>query len=179
MNKIKILLSVFAMTLIFTMQGIAQTANNQDDITASATVLEAIQVTGTTNLSFGDVLPGVNKSAEDAGAEAGLFTITGNAGSSIDIEFTSAPGSSLAGTGGAEGQNLTIEYAISHADESEAAEPSAWEAPYSQLTVDLHSSEGEYFVFVGGEVEPVNDQAAGTYEETITLQVVYTDIYGD
>ena len=63
----------------------AQSAN----ITATATVFQAITVTGAGPLAFGNVFPGVAKTVSAAaGATSGRFDLTGQASTAVQLTFT-------------------------------------------------------------------------------------------
>lgn len=80
----KLSLAVLALALVGTSVAQAQSAN----ITATATVLTPLTLTGTANLAFGNVFPGINKTVAAADATSGRFTIAGNPGSQVSMTFT-------------------------------------------------------------------------------------------
>ena len=62
----------------------AQSAN----ITATATVLQAIIVTGARTLDFDTVFPGVAKSIGVAAATSGRYDLTGSNRANVNVSFT-------------------------------------------------------------------------------------------
>ena len=76
-----------ALTAVTLSLGTASLHAQSASIQATATVLSAITVTGT-NLAFGNVTPGVNKTVAITDAGAGLFTVTKAAATSVALTFT-------------------------------------------------------------------------------------------
>ena len=62
----------------------AQSAN----ITATATVFQAMTVTGARTLDFGSVFPGVAKAIAVAAATSGRFDLTGQNSANVNVSFT-------------------------------------------------------------------------------------------
>lgn len=147
----------------------AQTAN----ITASATVLAPLTVTGVNNLDFGTVYPGVNASVAPTAATAGSFTLTGVAGAQITVTFTLPTNLQDAAL-----DNLPISFATTDATANQANSQAAATAfdPNSVLTTNLDATTGSYYVWIGGTVSPTGSQPAGTYTGTITLTAAYTGL---
>jgi len=166
-------LFVFVVLSFVLLMGGVAFAQPEASITATATVLSPLSISGDQNLNFGDVLPGVNSSvdkATDAGTNAGKFSISGNASSEINLEFTSLP-SAL--TNGA--NSLTISFSSTdagHTTNSDGSSQTAFD-PSASTTATL-STGGNLYVFLGGTVQPTHTQTAGTYTGTVTLQIYYT-----
>src|SRR5215475_13627112 len=76
-----------AVTAVTLSLGAASLQAQSATIQATATVLSAITVTGT-NLAFGNVTPGVNKTIAITDAGAGVFAVTKAAASSVALTFT-------------------------------------------------------------------------------------------
>jgi hypothetical protein len=136
-------------------------------IQATATVLTAITVTGTSPLAFGNVTPGVNKTIAITDGTAGLFTVAKQAATSVALTFT-LPANLTSGantmpigswTGG---WNNTA---------NNAAGATSFTPSASATTVP--SGGASLWVFVGGTVAPGAAQAAGAYTGTVTMQVAY------
>lgn len=141
----------------------AQSAN----INATATVLQAMTVTGALPLDFGTVFPGVAKSVGVAAATAGRFDLTGQSSANVNLTFT-LPTNLTTGVNTLPiGTWTGCTNAINTAAGCTAFTPSA--AP----TASAFSGAGALFVFVGGTVTPGAAQAAGTYTGTVTLTAAY------
>lgn len=141
----------------------AQSAN----INATATVFQAMTVTGARDLDFGNVFPGVAKAVGVAAATSGRFDLTGQASANVDLTFTLptdlASGANLlpigSWTGCTNGTNTTVGCA--------GFTPSA--AP----TSTAFSGAGALFVWVGGTVTPAANQPAGSYTGVVTMTAAY------
>jgi hypothetical protein len=150
----------------------AQSAN----INATANVLQPLTVTGTNNLAFGNVYPGVNKSiAYSDATNAGKFSVTGYGGAQVSVGFTlpttlNGPSSSTLPIDSWTGYYNTTNSATSGGS---TFTPSA-----SVVTTNLSGSggTGSLFVFVGARVSPTGTQTAGAYTNTVTMTVAYTGL---
>ena len=144
-----------------------QAQTNNASITATASVQTPINVVGAQQLNFGNVFPGVNKSiaATDL-TNAGRFDVTGQASSPVTISFT------LPATLGSAGNTMPIvSYTGVQALLATQAGGVAF-SPAAGATPTL-SGTGALFVWVGAQVQPATNQAAGVYTGSITMTVVY------
>jgi len=118
-------------------------------------------------LSFGNVFPGVNKTiaATDL-ANGGRFDITGQASTPVTLSFT------LPATLSSAGNTMPIvSFTGNHALLVTQAGGVAF-APSAGATTSL-SGTGAMFVWVGAQVQPATNQAAGVYTGSIVMTVVY------
>ena len=156
-------------SLLSVAAGYAQSASAQSANTnVSASVLQAIVVTGTQNLSFGNVFPGVAKTVPaTAGGNNGRFQVTGQANANITLTFTLptnlVSGTNLLPVGSWTGRHNTTAVAGSGTSF----------APSSSGTNTVFSGTGQRFIFIGGTVSPAVNQAAGFYSALATLTVTY------
>lgn len=146
---------------------VAQAQTNNASITATATVLTPINVSGFQALNFGNVFPGVNKAiaASDL-ANAGRFDITGQNGATVNMSFTLPATLSSAGNTMPIGTFTGIHALVSTQAGGVSFTPSAG-------ATTVLSGGGLLFVWIGGQVQPATNQAAGVYTGTILLTVVY------
>ncbi len=161
-------IAVMCSCLLFT----ATARSVSDDISATADVQTPLTVTGSADLVFGTVFPGVNKPVAYTDAvNAGQWDITGEAAAEVTLEFTALPATLASG-----GNTLPITYAATDAGHCTTDDPGSATSfnPAVGATTDLHAATGALFVWIGGTVEPPEDQAAGAYTGTITLNVSYT-----
>jgi spore coat protein U-like protein len=144
-----------------------QAQTNNASITATATVQSPINVVGAQQLSFGNVFPGVNKTvaATDL-ANAGRFDVTGQASTPVTLSFT-LPATLSAGAN----TMPIVSYTGVHAQNSAQTSGTAF-TPASGASPTLNGS-GALWVWVGAQVQPATNQAAGVYTGSITLTVVY------
>ncbi len=161
----KLSLAVLALALVGTSVAQAQSAN----ITATATVLTPLTLTGTANLAFGNVFPGINKTVAAADATSGRFTIAGNPGSQVSMTFTLP--TNLTGPGTLAIATWTGEHNNTNTTGGTGFTPSA-----AATRATLAATPGNRFLFIGATVQPTVAQAAGAYSGTITLNVVYTGL---
>jgi hypothetical protein len=154
-----------AVTAVTLSLGAASLQAQSATIQATATVLSAITVTGT-NLAFGNVTPGVNKTIAITDAGAGVFAVTKAAASSVALTFTlptvlNGPSASTMPIGTWTGGWNTSNSAAG----ATAFTPSA--------TATNVGSTGNIWVFVGGTVSPAGAQTAGAYTANVSMQVAY------
>jgi hypothetical protein len=141
----------------------AQTAN----ITATATVLQAITVTGARTLDFGTVFPGVAKAIAVAAGTSGRFDLTGSNSANVNVSFT-LPGNLTSGA-----NTLPIgSWTGCYFGTNTVASCTAF-VPSAALTATAFSATGTLFVWVGGTVTPAANQTAGVYNGTVTLNAAY------
>ena len=160
----KLSLAVAALVLTGTA---LQSQTNNASITATASVQTPINVVGAQQLSFGNVFPGVNKTiaATDL-ANGGRFDITGQASTPVTLSFT------LPATLSSAGNTMPIvSFTGNHALLVTQAGGVAF-APSAGATTSL-SGTGAMFVWVGAQVQPATNQAAGVYTGSIVMTVVY------
>jgi hypothetical protein len=144
-----------------------QAQTNNASITATASVQTPINVLGAQQLSFGNVFPGVNKTiaATDL-PNAGRFDVTGQASTPVTLSFT------LPATLGSAGNTMPIvSYTGVHA-QNNAQTGGIGFTPASGASPSLNAS-GQLWVWIGAQVQPATNQAAGVYTGSITMTVVY------
>ena len=161
----KLSLALLALTLVGTSVAQAQSAN----ITATATVLTPLTLTGTANLAFGNVFPGIAKTVAVTDATSGRFTIAGNPGSQVSMTF--ALPTDLTGPGTLPIGTRTGDHHHPNPPGGTLFTPSA-----AATLATLDAATGNRFLFIGATVSPTVAQAAGAYTGTVTLNVVYTGL---
>ncbi|HXM38485.1 MAG TPA: DUF4402 domain-containing protein [Gemmatimonadales bacterium] len=146
---------------------VAQAQTNTGSIQATASVQTPINVVGAQNLAFGNVFPGVNKTiaATDL-TNAGRFDVAGQASTPVTLSFT------LPATLSSGGNTMPItSFTGIHALLVSQAGGVAF-APSASSTTSL-SGTGQLYVWIGAQVQPATNQAAGAYSGSITLTVIY------
>lgn len=164
MRTAKLTLVVTALVLTSTA---LQAQTNNASITATASVQTPINVVGAQALDFGNVFPGVNKTiaATDL-TNGGRFDVTGQASTPVTLSFTlPATLSSGANT------MPIVSYTGVHAQNAAQTGGVAF-APAAGANPTL-SAGGALFVWVGAQVQPATNQAAGVYTGSISMTVVY------
>ena len=159
------------LALILAIGGLAQAQPNNATINANATVLQPVTVVAQSDLDFGNVFPGVNKSVTLTDAGAGGWYVTGVTGAEVDLSLT-VPLNLDSG-----GNNLPIVFGAADAGYNTANDPSSATGfdPGVGATTNLSGAAlGDLWVWIGGQVQPATNQPAGFYTGTITLTVDYT-----
>jgi len=141
----------------------AQSAN----INATATVFQAMTVTGARDLDFGSVFPGVAKTIGVAAATSGRFDLTGQASGNVNLTFT-LPANLTAGA-----NNLPIGTWTGCTNATNTTTGCTSFTPSGSASPSAFSGAGALFVWVGGTVTPGGAQPAGTYTGTVTLTAAY------
>jgi len=136
-------------------------------IQALATVYTPITVAGNRNLDFGNVFPGVAKTIAIAAPTSGQFQLGGQASGNVNLTFT-LPTNLTSGA-----NNLPIgTWTGCHAATNNTTGCTTF-TPSGSATASAFSGTGALFVWVGGTVTPAANQAAGTYNGTVTLTAAY------
>lgn len=142
----------------------AQTSAN---IQATATVLSALTVTGATNLQFGNVTPGVNKTIAIADAGAGRFDVVKAANQGVTLSFT-LPTDLSDGT-----NNLPIGSWTGGWNTSATPAGATTFTPSAGGTNTAATAGTTLSVYVGATVSPAGGQPAGAYSGTVTMSAIY------
>jgi hypothetical protein len=154
----------------------AQSSDNAD-ITASATVLSSISVTGDQNIDFTNILPGVDASLAIDGSgntstagvggtpNFGQFTLSGAADASVELELTGSLTELSDGTNTLPATFGTSNYVYI----ADAATGSGNADLTANHTVVFDATGTAITVQLGGLLQPANNQADGTYTGTLTL----------
>lgn len=158
--------SLALVALVGGLAPLAMAQSNSGSITATAVVQQPISVIGAVNLSFGNVFPGVPATVALTDAGAGRFDVAGQASAPVTMSFTALPGNLTFGA-----NNMPVVFTAGFNTTNAAAGATPF-TPGSGAATSL-SGTGALFVFMGGTVTPAVNQAAGTYNGTITLQVTY------
>jgi hypothetical protein len=171
MKTFKILFAViFAIT--FVSSSFAQTS---DEINANATVLQSATVTGEKDLEFGDVTIGEAKEILASDADAGHFTLMTNTSSSISFTL---PENLEATIGGVlrllpvsfANNNYGLVIGLNNAGEEVTQNFN----PTSDYNLTGSFDHANVFdIYLGGEVTPAANQAAGDYTAEVTMTVTY------
>ena len=145
---------------------------------ATATVQTPLTVTATAALAFGTIFQGVPTSVTEDNASAGIFTITGQAGSGISL-FLQMPDYMSTASGD---DRMVILFSTTDCaiDTTANADPttfgSGWQNqnPYNLPSgVIIGTGSTQTALFIGGSVNPTVDQTAGAYTADIILTVAY------
>lgn len=173
-----------AALFLFTVLPPAATAQDVGAGIATANVLAALAVTATHDLDFGDVLQGVQKTADKTvDAEAGIFQIVGAAGREISMYLTLPD--YLWNTNPGFEDRMTIAFPADAADiDTTAAGTPAVHGlgaiidlnPHGLPDTPIGAADNTLQLYLGGNVYPTVDQRSGTYLADIILTVSYTGL---
>jgi hypothetical protein len=147
----------------------ANTAQAQNSANASvtATVQQPLTVSKSNDLAFGSVFPGLNKTVGVTDAGAAAFSVSGQAGGSVNLTF-SAPTTIASG-----GNTMPVASWTGRWNTTNSAAAGTDFTPSASATSATLSGSGAIYVFVGATAQPAAAQTAGTYSGTLTLTVVY------
>lgn len=155
--------AVVAATVVAASNASAQSAN----INVTANVFQAITVTAGTNLAFGNVFPGINKTVATADAGAGRWDATGQASQNVNMTFT-LPTDLTNG-----GNNLAVGTWTGCRDGDNTVAGCTAFTPSGSATAAVFGAGGVLTVWIGATVAPTAAQAAGAYTATATLTLAY------
>ena len=139
-----------------------------DDIDATATVLQALTVTGDASLAFGNIAPSQVKTVAAGAAAGGHFSISGAPGSSVSFRFNALPanlqiaGLALSAWTGLHRNTNTAAGATGFTPTAGAAQ-----------SVTLEPTTVSYFVWIGATLTAAGVVAPGNYVQPIVLEVFY------
>ena len=139
-------------------------------VTATATVVTPLVVTGTAGLAFGNVFQGVNKTVLFSDATSGRFSITGFGASQVAMTFT-LPATLASGANTLPIDSYDIRYNATNATAGATLMVVTSGTPVNQNLVA-----GSLFLFVGGRVLPAVGQIQGAYSGNIVLAAAYTGL---
>jgi Domain of unknown function (DUF4402) len=156
-----------ALAAIFSLAASAAQAQSAN-ISATATVLTAMTVTGASPLAFGNVFPGVASTVAATNApNSGRFDLTGSNSANVNLTFT-LPTNLTSGA-----NNLPIGTWTGCRNATNTTAGCTAFTPSASATAAAFSAAGALYVFVGGTVSPAANQAAGAYTGTVTLTAAY------
>ena len=122
------------------------------------------------DLTFADVLPGVDNTIIYTEATAAQWMVVGQSGREVDLTFSVLP-IDLPGTG----DQLPICFGATNAafhNKNKVGDATPFD-PNQGLTINL-PSQGQLYIWLGGTVKPKGAQNPGQYQGTITLDATYT-----
>lgn len=148
----------------------APAAAQTGSIQATADVLTPLSVSGTQNLAFGDVFPGLSKSVGYAAATSGRFSVAGQANAQVSLSFD------LPATLASGANTLPIgNWLATYSTDGTATAANEFVPSAAGQTASL-SGTGQLFVFLGSTVTAASTQAAGSYAAAVDMTVVYTGL---
>lgn len=163
----RILTKVSAVVVAFLSLNAAGASAQSANINATATVFQAITVTGARDLAFGNVFPGVAKTVVVSDATSGRFDLTGQSSGNVNVSFT-LPTNLTSGA-----NNLPIGTWTGCTNATNTTTGCTSFTPSAGATASAFSGAGALFVWVGGTVSPAANQAAGAYTGIVTLTAAY------
>lgn len=163
----RILTKVSAVVVAFMSLNAAAASAQSANINATATVFQAITVTGARDLDFGNVFPGVAKTVVVSDATSGRFDLTGQSSGNVNVSFT-LPANLTSGA-----NNMPIGTWTGCTNGTNTTTGCTSFTPSAGATASAFSGAGALFVWVGGTVSPAANQAAGAYTGVVTLTAAY------
>ena len=172
------MLAYFARILVFMAVALMlagkSVAQEQAAIQALATVVSSLSITGTNNLQFGAVTPGVTKSVDKATIGfAGECLVTGESSAELTIDFSLPDTLRTADSLGA----MRIDFSATDASYSDGtgsqSTPTGSVNPNGPIVRRIGGG-GTMTFWIGGTVYPRVSQTGGDYSAEILLTVAYT-----
>jgi hypothetical protein len=178
-KQVRRLATVFVVAAMFLAGAAMVQAQDVANGSATATLLQALTVTATNALAFGNVYQGVAKVVGNGEATAGVFTIAGAADAQISV-YMQLPEYLQGGTGN---DRMVISFTTTDAtvDSTANVDPTTpgaggWDNtnPHAFPATTRLGGGGGAAIFLGGKVIPSVNQTAGAYVADIVLTVSYT-----
>jgi len=141
-------------------------AQNNASINVTASVQQPITVTAGNALAFGNVFPGKAATVAVASANAGTFTVAGQATTPVSMTFV-LPTNLTSGA-----NNLPIGTWTGNWNTSNAPTGTSF-TPAATASAATLSATGQLYVFIGATVTPAVAQVAGSYTGTVSMTVTY------
>jgi uncharacterized protein DUF4402 len=160
-------LRLAVVTLASLCSAAAAQAQNNASATVTATVQQPITVTKNNDLSFGSVLPGIDKSIAVTAGGAAKFTVAGQASTPVNLTFT------IPATITSSGNNLALANWTGHYATTDVTSGGTTFTPSASATSATLSGSGALYVYVGATAQPTSSQPAGSYTGSMTMTVVY------
>jgi Domain of unknown function (DUF4402) len=156
-----------ALTAVTLSLGVASANAQSSNINATATVLTAITITPT-NLAFGNVTPGVNKTIAITDAGTGKWAVVKAAASSVSLAFTLP--ATLAGPAAS---TMPIGTWTGGYNNTADVPGSATTFTPSPTPTVVPTGGANLWVYVGATVSPGAAQTAGSYTGVVTMSIAY------
>jgi hypothetical protein len=175
---------ILGMAVIFLASPSTVMAQDVATGSATATIATALTVVATSALAFGTTYQGVPVVVARTVAEAGIFTISGQANAGISCYLQMPEYISIAG----DSDRMVIAFSTTDCtiDTALAASPGDPTGagidgyvgidPYNLPDGVNLSDNGFCGVYIGGKIIPTVDQTAGSYTGSIILTVAYTGV---
>lgn len=180
----KLATGLLAGTIVIFQLGAPMTAHGQEVGAgiATATVLSALSVIATHDLDFGNVLQGVQKTADKTVvAEAGVFQVNGAGGFEISMYLQLPPYLWNSTVDGEDRLICAFSDTEADIDTTAAGTPAVHGAgaivdqnPHDLPDTVIGAADNILQIYLGGTVYPTVDQRAGSYVADILLTVAYT-----
>lgn len=166
--------SLIGAVLILVGAGTPTQAQEMAVIQATATVISSLTITGSNNLNFGSVTPGVNMIvARTSTGFAGEWSISGTSSAELSLTFTLPD--SLTHESAALGMPVSFnsnDAAYSNGSGSQSV-PNGVIDPNGPSTATIGIG-GQMLIWIGGTVQPSVSQTGGNYSGNVTLTLAYT-----
>jgi hypothetical protein len=139
-------------------------------VSASASIVTPLVVTGTAPLAFGVVFQGVNKTIAFNNANSGRMSLSGFGTSQVALTFT-LPTTLSNGV-----STMPINQFRVRVNPTNTTVGATRIFLTSGVPVTRNLVAGNLFFFIGGRVQPTASQAGGTYTAPIVLSAAYTGL---
>ncbi len=181
MKTFKILFAAFIF-VGFATAAMADEPQATGDITGRAEVMAPIEITPDGDLDFQLVSQGINKTigfndnvtdgTATGGENTGRFQVEAATGAHVSFNFSTLPTNLQVGD---EGATMPIVYTAAWGHDNDGSDVEEDLGSITEGNGDTVEGveNGEFYVFLGGTVQPANDQETGDYTADITLTAEY------
>lgn len=150
-------------------------AQSSATVQATGTVLEPASVSSSTGLDFGEeILPGISKSVARSDGNAAKFAVTAMTSNYVMVNFTLPD--MLSHETGDDEMAITFSAQDASYSDTDQVTGSAGFDPHVEERLQFYGGNTSYYIWLGGTINPRNDQQAGTYSGAITIDLAYTEL---
>lgn len=135
----------------------------------TCSVIIPLSILSQKSLDFGtDIKPGITTPVEKYSSNSGKFGIYGKAGKQLAL-FFELPGSLKSGT-----KTMPVVFSDTDGGLSAGNKDDVKKTFNPHSTINIVLPEESIFVYLGGKIEPENNQPMGVYSGNITFHIQYT-----
>jgi hypothetical protein len=123
-----------------------------------------LQVTYMQNLDFQQIIPGISKTITEMSPYAGKFVITGN-GTKMTVSVTFNLTQNISDGS----KNIPVKYTATQSYIPNDNQPGIPFDPYAGTTLIFDDKTKEYYIKLGGTINPPFTQLSGTYSSPVII----------
>lgn len=160
MKKLLTLVALFAITTV----GLYSQDSDSEAVQCTTVVIKALDIEKNQDLDFGTIAQGTSEEIDMNDSRLVKLTVTGQANTAVSVSFTVPADLETSA-----GDELEFTEDIQANDDDDATDASSLSSG-SSITLN---SNGNYFIYLGGEVEASASQVVGFYSGEVEFSVEY------